>query len=148
IERNFMHHNRRWGGGYGSLSNHGGRMVVLGNTFLGNRHSIASDGEPNSEYRAWYNLMLSTVPIYSVVQGGAQQDFDMHGWPTGYGSGSKYGTEPAGSMVDIAGNTFLGGNRFNFELRGLPCVLTDFFRDNVTQRNKNSDLLGQGSAIN
>ena len=55
IERNFVHHNQRDNLGYGIGA---GRAVISGNTFLQNRHAIASDGEPHSEYRASYNLVF------------------------------------------------------------------------------------------
>lgn len=139
IERNFLHHNERWSGGYASLMNQGARAVISKNTFLMNRHSIAADGEAHDEYRAWYNLVLSSVPDYPLDPcgfflfnltcfgvGGRQQDFDMHGTgPGGYGFIGGY-------RVDIAGNTFLGGNRYNFELRGHPCSVPHF-RGNVTE---------------
>ncbi len=140
IERNFMHHNQRWGGGYGSVMSSGGRAVILGNTYLSNRHAIASSGDPHNEYRAWYNLVLSAVPAYSssdsgsIYDVGRQQDFDMHGTGENSRGSSGYGWT-GGFAVDIAGNTFLGGNRFNFELRGHPCDTT-FFRDNGTQQGQ------------
>jgi hypothetical protein len=138
IERNFLHNNERWSGGYGSVMSKGGRAVIVGNTYSMNRHAIAADGEAHDQYRAWYNLVLSSVPVYSLTEGGAQQDFDMHGTGSidpGYGG-------DGGNQVDIAGNTFLGGNRYNFELRGSPCVLKDYFRDNVTQ-DADDTFLGQ-----
>ncbi len=154
VERNFLHHNARWGGGYGVGF---GRGVASGNTFWFNRHSIASDGEPHDEYRAWYNFVLSSVPVYDATKGGPQQDFDMHGTCGGYGNGSNCASYffqdgiPGGFRVDIAGNTFLGthgtttvfgipvgGHSYNFELRGHPCS-TDYFRDNVTMRDQDSN---------
>jgi VCBS repeat protein len=144
IERNFLHHNERDGAGYGAHTS-GGRAVIVGNTFLMNRHAIASGGEGHSQYRAWYNLVLSPVPQYTVLGfGSPQQDFDMHGSSKddpGYGG-------IGGNEVDIAGNTFLGGDRWNFELRGSPCVSVDYFRDNVTKRNRDSDFFGNGGTIN
>ena len=144
IARNFLHHNQESGFGYGSVMSHGGRAVVLANTFLGNRHAIASSGEPHNEYRAWYNLVETYVPDYTWAEAGSlsdrgrQQDFDMHGTGSGgYGGVGGYG-------LDIAANTFLGGNRFNFELRGHPCH-TIYFRDNVTERTQTS---GGGNVIN
>jgi hypothetical protein len=138
IERNFLHNNERWGGGYGANQTDGGRSVIVGNTFLQNRHSIASDGEPHSEYRAWYNFVLSDTPFYNGFECGSfscighQQDFDMHG--TGSGGYGYMG----GYSVDIAGNTFLDGSYYNFELRGHP-VSTDYFRDNVTVLSQDSN---------
>jgi VCBS repeat protein len=151
IERNFLHHNERWSGGYGV--NVSGRAVILGNIFLMNRHAIAAGGEPHTEYRAWYNLVLSNVPTYHCFLWecsgfdpdwwkhgsdwaggmGPQQDFDMHGTGDGgYGGNGGY-------RVDIAANTFLGGDRPNFELRGHPCAAA-YFRSDVS-------LQGSGDAI-
>lgn len=145
IERNFLHHNERWSGGYGVSV---GRAVIVGNTFLMNRHAIAAGGEAHNEYRAWYNLLLSYVPTYHCFWWecsrfdpdwykhgsdwfggmGAQQDFDMHGTGDGgYGGNGGY-------RVDIAANTFLGTDRPNFELRGHPCAAA-YFRSNVSEKN-------------
>jgi hypothetical protein len=122
VERNFVHHNARDDGGYGIG---GGRLVISGNTFVFNRHSIASDGEPHAEYRAWYNLVLSTSAT-------GDQDFDMHGTNGGYGG-------VAGYYVDIYSNAFLGTGHSNYWLRGFPSKNTDFHR--------NISLQGQGSAV-
>ena len=87
--------------------------MIAGNTFLMNRHAIAADGDTREAYTAWFNLVLSNVPTYKTHS--HEQDFDMHG--TGETGG--YG-ENAGSELDIGWNTFLGGNRNNFQLRGEP----------------------------
>ena len=150
IARNFLHHNARWSGGYGVDITRGGRAFIEGNTFLWNRHSVASDGEAHSQYRAWYNLVLRRVPDYtrndshSPFDVGPQQDFDMQGTgPDGY-------RWLGGYEVDIAGNTLLGHTEWpyfpqrhprpNFELRGIPCVEQDYFRDNVTRQNKDNTI--------
>jgi hypothetical protein len=149
IARNFLHHNERDNDGYGVLA---GRAFIVGNTFLMNRHDIAGGGEGHNEYRAWYNLKLSTVPRYPLFEGVFNQDFDMHGTCCTH-SGAYGGV--GGWGVDIAGNTFLGNNDYqiagitvssnwNFELRGYPCY-ADYFRDNVTERSQNS---GGGNVIN
>ena len=146
IERNFLHNNQRWSGGYGANVS---RAVILGNVFLMNRHGIAAGGEPHNEYRAWYNLVLSSAPTwwdnfewpwhcwYIWCPHHAQQDFDVHG--TGKGSHQGYGWQ--GSFrVDIAANTFLGTDwhRPNFELRGHPCTAA-YFRDNVSLQEADED---------
>jgi hypothetical protein len=160
IERNFMHHNERWGGGYGSLTASGGRTTISGNTFLMNRHAIASDGEPHNEYRAWFNLVLSNVPTYYDLNFGStpfglgpQQDFDMHG--TG-ANGSTTDGGIGGNQVDISWNTFLGdnqqvrtffANRWNFALRGKPCG-ADYFLHNVSEHQDIREAIdtGKGTA--
>lgn len=115
IARNFLHNNTRDGRGYGVVT-YGGQADILGNTFWMNRHAIASDGDARSEYDALYNLVLSDVPDYGMSEGHQQQDFDIHG----VGNGGYGGI--SGNRVEIAGNTFLGGNRFNFEVRGHPAM--------------------------
>jgi hypothetical protein len=132
IERNFLHHNQRQNAGYGAEMSTGGRALVSGNTFVSNRHAIASDGEAHANYRASYNLVLSQAPI-QIGLGGLTNfythDFDMHG----VGSNGFGGL--AGNYVDILGNTFLGTNRHNYEMRGYPCHDTDFHA-NVSLQSK------------
>ncbi len=135
IARNFIHDNTRNNYGYGSVMSSGGRADIMGNTYEMNRHAIAADGEPHDEYRAWYNLVLSSSPRYKTSA--HEQDFDMHGTgPGGFGG--------LAGAVDIGGNTFLGDNRPNFEYRGKPCYLP-FFHDNVTAQDKGSTISLQGA---
>lgn len=141
VARNFIHHNEMANDGYGVLAD--SKVMILGNTFLLNRHAIASGGEAHSSYTAWFNLVLSNTPSYGTFGGTHEQDFDMHGTASDKGSG--YGGI-AGSELDIGWNTFLGGNRTNFEIRGYPCA-RDYFHDNVSEHsltisdggNENSD---------
>ena len=137
VVRNFLHHNRTWGGGYGVSLLHGGYASIEGNTFLMNRHAIAASGHPQNAYSAWFNLVLSATPDYSSLGWGhgPQHDFDVHGTkdPPHWCGGL------AGGAVEIARNTFLGRNRLNFFLRGKACGL-DKFNDNVS-------LQGYGDAI-
>lgn len=65
VARNFLHHNERDSGGYGVVTSEGGRAFVEGNTFVSNRHDIASDGEPHNEYRTAHNPVLGNSPEYS-----------------------------------------------------------------------------------
>ena len=140
VARNFIHHNERKNLGYGVGA--GGKVMVSGNTFLMNRHCISGSGEAHETYTAWFNLVLSDVPVYGSQR---EQDFDMHG--TGCASdkdndcdgctkdGCTNGYKGiAGSKLDIGWNTFLGGNRINFEIRGYPCA-RDYFHDNVSEQN-------------
>ena len=126
IFRNFLHNDMQANEGYGVVLA-GGRADVDGNTFLMNRHAIAGNGDAHNQYTALYNIVLSDVPIY--LNNEVNQDFDMHGFNSGgYGG-------VAGDRIEIAGNLFLGGNRWNFELRGHPCFVSSF-HDNVTERTK------------
>jgi len=156
LARNFVHHNEQHGLGYGIVVGDGASATILGNTFLMNRHAIASDGTVNSQYKAVANLVLTDVPRDSGPERHKQQDFDMHG--TLYTEGNFWGalgrcleglTDScsqqhdggyAGNKVDISWNTFLGDNRDNFDLRGKPCDTTDTFSLNVSMQSSGSAI--------
>ena len=128
IVRNFIHHNTRQGLGYGVSVGADGFAEIVGNTFLMNRHAIAADGTALSGYRARNNLVLSNVPSYKTLRI-EQADFDMHG-----SDGSTQHTGGiGGGEVEIAGNTFLGRDRLNYDLRGRPCGLNRFVNNVVRQ---------------
>ena len=125
---NFIHHNQKQNKGYGVLVSYGSFPLIGGNTFVSNRHAIASDGRATSGYRAYYNLVLSTVPEQEFAYIGLwkSHDFDMHGrGDNGFGG-------VGGQYVDIGWNTFLGTKgrldrwHENFDLRGEPCLLAEF----------------------
>jgi hypothetical protein len=129
VFRNFLHHNARAGLGYGVVLARNGFATILGNTFLYNRHAIAADGMRGTGYRAYDNLVLSDGPEYSF--GIAEHDFDMHGSdPSSHHTGGI-----AGSDVAILTNTFLGGDRHAYDVRGEPCALHSF-RANVSRQNR------------
>lgn len=136
ITRNFIHHNPQNGYGYGVGVGDGASATILGNTFLMNRHAITSDGSVNTQYNAIDNLVLTDVPRDSGPMHHKQQDFDMHGTKPGKSHDGGY----AGNKVDISWNTFLGGNRDNFALRGQPCGVTDSFSNNVTMQSGGSAI--------
>ena len=126
VVRNFIHDNRREGGGYGVVVGAGGYAYIEGNTFLRNRHAIAADGTMLNSYSAWFNLVSADAPCYGTLCRQHEQDFDMHGSdPSSHHTGGS-----AGSAVEIARNTFLGTNRINFDLRGQSCGVNQF-HDNV-----------------
>jgi hypothetical protein len=130
VIRNFLHHNERKDDGYGVLAD--SKVMVIGNTFLLNRHAISSGGETHASYTAWFNLVLSDSPNYGGFFGPKyEQDFDIHGTENANGTG--YGGI-AGSELDMGWNTFLGGGRPNFEVRGYPCA-RQYFHDNVSEQN-------------
>lgn len=135
IERNFIHHNAEQSAGYGVNVARGGGSTILGNTFVYNRHAIAGNQSyPIQQYSASNNLVLSDAPNYD---GNYEQDFDMHG--LGDTPRDGYG-QWAGYYVEIAWNTFLGGNRENFELRGEPCHEPDSFHNNVSQHSTDGPI--------
>jgi hypothetical protein len=144
VTRNYFHHNEN-NDGYGVGIYGGGAARLVGNVFLMNRHSISGgNGEVHNQYNAAYNLVLSDVPVYG---GNREQDFDMHGteqpghWFGGF----------AGGPVDIHSNTFLGGNRPNYEQRGEPCNTSgvptsaplDMFDFNVTMNSSPVFIIGR-----
>lgn len=148
ITRNFIHHNPQNGYGYGVSVGDGAGATILGNTFLMNRHAITSDGAVNTQYSAINNLVLTDVPRDSGPAHHKQQDFDMHGTRAGKSHDGGY----AGNKVDISWDTFLGGSRANFALRGVPCGTTDTFSFNVSMQSAGNaisvwDYYGNGSQV-
>ena len=128
IAHNFIHHNEKQNSGYGTESHLGAYPLVMGNTFVSNRHAIAAGyGSVHTGYRAWYNLVLSAaalqeshdIPYHT-------QDFDMHGTAASPVTGDQGFGGLGGDYTDIFRNTFLGTNRPNFEIRGLPCNYAEY----------------------
>jgi hypothetical protein len=122
VVRNFLHHNqndRRLG--YGVVTG-GSNPWIEGNTFLSHYHAIAAGTDATSAYRAWSNLVLTASPSHG-------QDFDAHG------TGSHGEGGCAGQYFEMGRNTFLGGGRPTFKLRGEPAVAVDFGQ-NVTGRSR------------
>ena len=147
VTRNFFHHNEN-NDGYGLGIYSGGAARAVGNVFLMNRHSISGgNGEVHNQYNAAYNLVLSDVPVYGDNR---EQDFDMHGteqpghWFGGF----------AGGPVNVHSNTFLGGNRPNYEQRGEPCnpsgistaTPLDRFDLNVTMNSSPVFIIGKNGS--
>ncbi len=127
VVRNFIHHNEKQDSGYGVCTNVGGFPPVDGNTFVTNRHAIKSGGEERTGYRAWYNLVLSDAPLQHDLW--HTQDFDVHGMgDNGFGG-------RGGDYFEIAGNTFLGTDRENFDVRGDPCNWVDF-HNNISAQDR------------
>jgi hypothetical protein len=152
VARNFLHHNQRWGSGYGVVVYYGAYPLIEGNTFVSNRHAIAADGRSRTGYSAQFNLVLAATPNYS--DHGAQQDFDMHG--RGSAADHHYVGGIAGEYMEIARNTFLGVNRLNFYLRGTPCYLAEFnynisvdsLGDTIKNLGPQSKLIATGNQFN
>lgn len=146
VTRNFIHDNARQGLGYGVVIGDAAGITILGNTFLMNRHAIAGDARLGDQYSAWDNLVLSRAPSYG---GHIEQDFDMHGtlstqdckwWSLDlYCSSQQHDGGIAGQYVEIAWNTFLGGNRINYALRGQPCKVNSF-HNNVSMQDGGSAI--------
>jgi len=151
VSRNFLHHNERNGGGYGvGMNNAGSRLLIDANTFSWNRHHITASGEPHSEYRALNNLVLSGAPTYNsnpISILGRLQDFDMHGTDNidycviqlTFSCIGAYFGGAGGYFVEIAGNTFLGTDGHDYNLRGFP-ILNTSYHNNVSRRNENDAI--------
>ncbi len=139
VVANFLHHNHGEGLGYGVVLGRGGFATIQGNTFLSNRHAIAGDGTPGTGYLAYLNLVQYPAPGYGISHN-VQQDFDMHG--TG-NSPCQHCGGIAGEYTEVAHNTFLGGNRLNFYVRGTPVNAAEF-HDNVTVGSRGDVLKNLG----
>lgn len=107
--RNYIHHNRRKGLGYGiSLHNNPGiktEALITCNNFEYNRHDIAASGNEGQSYEASYNIIgIRSEGIHS---------FDMHG---------KNGDieKIAGTRISIHNNIFLSNIGFAIKIRGIP----------------------------
>jgi hypothetical protein len=126
VERNFMHHNARDGGGYGVTVDGGAYASVMGNVFDFNRHAVASDGYAHTGYIARFNYVLQG----GFMQGNFwNQHFDVHGTNDSDGNdvSTGYGGS-AGEYYEIAFNTIRGKQTYyqglktrpSFMLRGKP----------------------------
>lgn len=103
---NYIHHNRRFGLGYGVVLN-GGTAEIKGNLFDHNRHDIAGTGIEGTSYTASYNVFLENGTSHSV---------DMHG-----GKDRQDGTDIAGSSIKVFNNNFkLAPSRRAVVIRGIP----------------------------
>jgi hypothetical protein len=134
VERNFLHHNARDGGGYGVDVSGGSFVTITGNVFNYNRHAVTASGRGHSGYVARFNYVLhggyreNPVGPYG---GYYNQHMDVHGAnPGGYDG-------QAGTQFDISLNTFRGAQKYGelwtrpaFMQRGIPATGIDF-RDNV-----------------
>jgi hypothetical protein len=137
VSRNFLHHNRVNGSGYGVDANSGGFPLVAGNTFVSNRHAIAAtNATPLTGYRARANLVLSDAPIQFDLGVASiyTHDFDIHG------TGDNGFDGIAGGYTEVSHNTFLGHGDWNtwhanFKLRGMPCDKVEV-HDNVFLQGK------------
>ncbi len=135
VMRNFVHDNQMQGFGYGVVVGDDGEGTIIGNTFLRNRHAITAGGTAGDAYAAAFNLVLTDVPVYD---GSRAPDFDMHGYTADPDDHHHFGGT-GGNYVDIAWNTFLGGNRINYILRGLPCA-TNYFRHNASTQESDDAI--------
>lgn len=126
VVRNFIHHNAKTERGYGVQANSGAFPLVVGNTFVFNRHAIAAtNSTEETGYRAYGNFVLYDAPFYFGSGGFIHtHDFDIHGTGDALIRDGRCGI--GGGYTDVAWNTFFGDNRTNFEVRAVPCQGVDF----------------------
>jgi PKD repeat protein len=111
IHHNYIHHNRRYGLGYGVCLGYCTDAnpifsLIEGNLFDNNRHHIAGTGTPGNSYEARYNICL-TFDVGHC--------FDMHG-----GADRDDGTDIAGNSIIIHHNTFRDPQQNAVCIRGIP----------------------------
>lgn len=90
VKNSFIHHNRRWGLGYGIALHKDATALIRNTDFDYNRHSIAGSGSPGQSYEALYNLFGSHHEASPL---------DMHG-----GKDRGDGTQIAGHTINIHHN--------------------------------------------
>lgn len=105
INNNNIHHNQRYGLGYGVCLNKAS-AIIEHNFFDWNRHSIAGTGASGTSYIARYNI---------VGKNASSHAFDMHG-----GADRKDGTNIAGENIEIYNNKFLLDEYEAILIRGVP----------------------------
>lgn len=127
IFNNHIHHNQRWGLGYGVvLSN--AKAIIESNLFDWNRHSIAGSGLPGTSYEAKYNVILEHTRSHV---------FDMHG-----GEDRQDGTDIAGDLILIHNNTFFSKSHPAIKIRGRPQIGA-YIYNNCFLHNKLQAMIGK-----
>jgi hypothetical protein len=106
VHHSSIHHNRRYGVGYGVLVSGASWVLVEANVFDANRHSIAGNGDAKSGYEARFNRILEI---------GNGHAFDMHGKDP-----EDSGVPFAGDTIRIHHNTFLLTTERAVLIRGQP----------------------------
>ncbi len=126
VKYNYIHHNQRYGLGYGIMLNKG-KANIIANIFKDNRHSIAGTGDIGTSYKAEYNILLPNI----VHQG---HQFDMHG---GYDRKEK--NNIAGDKIEIRNNIILYQNTPSVLIRGNPQKKSSV-ENNLFVKVKNGNL--------
>ncbi|MDN3511640.1 MAG: right-handed parallel beta-helix repeat-containing protein [Candidatus Jettenia sp.] len=123
IHHNSIHHNQRWGLGYGVCLDQA-KAFIEANLFDWYRHAIAGTGRPGTSYEASYNLILENANSYA---------FDMHG-----GVDREDGTDIAGDYIKIHHNTFRATDVYAILINGRPTQKADihhnwFLHNSISQ---------------
>lgn len=115
IKQNHIHHCLyeqlfRTDRGYGVSVYDAGEVHIEGNLFDHNRHNVACNGHPLSEYTAIENLILN---------GGTRASFDVHGYEEGHDIEPHLdGSYHAGLNFTINNNIVLSKKKFHIFIRG------------------------------
>lgn len=104
VHHNYIHHNQRWGLGYGVGINKVNPLIEA-NIFDWGRIAVAGTGLPGSGYEARYNIVLKNFYFHA---------FDMHG-----GGARPDNTNDAGTTINIHHNSVYT-NPDEFILTSLP----------------------------
>lgn len=118
IIRNYIHHNRREGLGYGIVfynhQNSSTDALISCNHFEYNRHDIAGSGNKGQSFEASYNIV--------TIGSESHHRFDMHG--------KNNDTEQiAGTKISIHNNWFLSDNGYAIMIRGIPETRADIYEN-------------------
>ncbi len=126
IQRNFFHHNRHTGEGYGVSVTKGAYALIEQNVFDENRHAIAG-GRPYensadySGYTARDNLILpGGVPSCLLFICTHTHQIDMHGDQNEWYNGTNWACGTAGETIMIERNTILYSDGLAIKIRGNP----------------------------
>jgi len=126
IDLNYIHHNQRFGLGYGVALNLGSTAKITRNTFDYNRHSIAGTGHSGQSYEASYNF-FGTHHIDTPL--------DMHG---GKDRGDK--TQIAGKLVVIHHNLIMGTSVAAFIHRGIAEERVEFYANTLYFKDQDKSI--------
>lgn len=123
IHHNYIHHNQRFGLGYGVVMNLV-TALVKGNLFDYNNQSISSHGNEGTSYEVCYNKFLEHHMVAWPI--------DMHG-----GADRKDGTNIAGTKLMIHHNLIrLFPNKEGIVIRGVPTVGAYVYNNEIVYLNK------------
>jgi len=123
ISNNYIHHNQRYGLGYGVVVD-GATAIIEGNLFDYNRHSVAGTGRMGSGYEISNNIFKENNNTTWAI--------DMHG-----GADRKDGTNLAGTKLLVHNNIIrLKGSALAFVIRGVPSEVAKVYDNEIIYVDK------------
>lgn len=132
VDKNEIHHNQRWGLGYGVALHQKSSALIRNNRFDFNRHSIAGSGFAGQSYEAhhnWFGKNHNDTPL------------DMHG-----GKDRGDGTNIAGTWVHIHDNEILDSGNTIFIHRGIAEKGVNI-SDNVLYYQSSAKVIGYYNGV-